>query len=643
MTDQNEVEAEPTLDEEKPAEGTSETPTETGTEQGSSPTTMSTPEVDYSQYDEADPDDGFSGGAGLAKMLMTLAVLGLVLGGGVYLAYSKKMKSEQAIELMTESVERLSKDGTYPAVSIVRDSLSRALEVVPDHPIAVSKLALLEAHSYMHNGEAEAKSRAETQLAIAESGNFEKAERFAARALIDIANDQQDKAYNDIKAIFDRGAKSSDLFFAFGVAQVLKGELGAGTEQIKKGAESQTNNVWMATVAADAEYRHGRVIGAYKIMDQVLRGSSARLRLRYAAQKMYYGLMFGRNPGKLPYFEVNNRLSRSEKIFKKDMETAKFAHGQARSEEGLSEVPGIVWGLSPVGTAVVALTHGEAYYRAGDLENASKKAKEAEVNLKKVDPSYTVRAELAKVHLLKGRVALAGGDIATADKLLRSASSKTAGHHSYHAGVAVDAAIQHRQWDLADQMLLLYEKASYQKGGKKLTGKKLKEAKADDYDRFLRKMKIALGRGEDAKDNKAKQRYGAEILDEKEGLLEQALSSNTPGNARRVLNTLKGNTMIMMGKAKEAKSHYESWLGNEPKLMATPVVAEALGRLGIAMKSWGEAEAALGKAANLYKGKGYDVYTERRIYRNVAQLYRARGKRAEAKRYQALADGKAAK
>ena len=160
--------------------------------------------MDYSQYDEADPDDGFSGGAGLAKMLMTLAVLGLVLGGGVYLAYSKKMKSEQAIELMTESVERLSKDGTYPAVSIVRDSLSRALEVVPDHPIAVSKLALLEAHSYMHNGEAEAKSRAETQLAIAESGNFEKAERFAARALIDIANDQQDKAYNDIKAIFDQ-------------------------------------------------------------------------------------------------------------------------------------------------------------------------------------------------------------------------------------------------------------------------------------------------------------------------------------------------------------------------------------------------------------------------------------------------------
>ena len=57
----------------------------------------------------------------------------------------------------------------------------------------------------------------------------------------------------------------------------------------------------------------------------------------------------------------------------------------------------------------------------------------------------------------------------------------------------------------------------------------------------------------------------------------------------------------------------------------------------------GRSEAALGKAANLYKGKGYDVYTERRIYRNVAQLYRARGKRAEAKRYQALADGKAAK
>ena len=101
--------------------------------------------------------------------------------------------------------------------------------------------------------------------------------------------------------------------------------------------------------------------------------------------------------------------------------------------------------------------------------------------------------------------------------------------------------------------------------------------------------------------------------------------------------------MIMMGKAKEAKSHYETWLGNEPKLMGTPVVAEALGKLGIAMKSWGEAEAALGKAANLYKGKGYDVYTQRRIYRNVAQLYRARGKRAEADRYQALADGKAPK
>ena len=77
------------------------------------------------------------------------------------------------------------------------------LEVVPDHPIAVSKLALLEAQSYMHNGDASAKTRAETQLAIAEAGDFEKSERYAARALMDIANDNPTKAYNEIKAIFE--------------------------------------------------------------------------------------------------------------------------------------------------------------------------------------------------------------------------------------------------------------------------------------------------------------------------------------------------------------------------------------------------------------------------------------------------------
>ncbi|MBM65791.1 MAG: hypothetical protein CMH55_06125 [Myxococcales bacterium] len=641
MTDQNEVEAEPTLEEELPTEGTPDTDSEAA--QPEPAAAPSTPDIDYSQFDEGDLDDGFSGGSGLAKMMMTLVVLGLVLGGGVYFAFSKKMKSELAVELMTESVERLNKDGTYPAVAIARDTFQRALEVMPDEPIAVSKLALLEAQSYMHNGQAGTIEAAEKYLRIAEAGNFEKSERFAARALIDIANGDASKASKDIKAIFDRGAKSSDLFFAFGVAEMLQGNVGVGAEQIKKGADAQVNNVWIATVAADAEYRQGRMIGAFKILDQVLRGSGARLRLRYAAQKMYYGLMFGRNPGKLPYFEVNNRLSRAEKTFKRDIETAKFAHGKYREKEGLGEVEGIVWGLSPVGTAVVALTHAEAFYRTGNLEKATAKLKEAETQLKKAEKSYTVRAELAKLALIKGRVALASGDVAAADKNLRAAATKAAGNHSFHAGVAVQAAIQHRSWDLADQMLLLYEKTAYQKRGKKLTGKKLKEAKGDDYDRFLWKMQIALGRGEDADNAKAKTRYGDEILNEKTGLLELALSSNTPGNARRVLNTVKGDTLIMMGKAKEAKAHYEGWLSNEPKLMGTPIVAEGLGHLGIALKNWGEAEAALGKAANLYKGKGYDVYTQRRVYRSVAQLYRARGKRAEANRFQAMADGKAPK
>lgn len=617
MTEDNELQTEPTVDDELNAEEAPEEPSGNGRDAEEAPTVSSSDDEDYSQYDDAPNDDGFAGGAGLVKMLITLGVLGGILGGVVFMAYQKSVKHDEAIELITEAVERLNKDGSYGSMVKVREALQASLVAMPEHPIAVSKLALLEAQTYLHDGEAEAKTRAQAMLSIAEANDFPKAERYAARALLDLADGNTDKAFADLKQIFDKGAKASDLFYVFGLAQVLKGNEGAGGEQIKKAATSQVNNVWLATAAADAEYRSGRVIGAFKIIDQLLRGSGAKRRLRYAAQKSYFGLMFGRNPGKAHYREVSPKLTKLEKAFKR-------LGGQ----------------LSPVGKAVVAMTHAESHYRAGDLEKATAKIKEVEKNLKGINTPLTVQSERSKLAVLKGRIALVSGDLAGADKAFRTAINKTATNHSYHAGIAVKAAIQHRQWDLADQMLLLYETAKYRRDGKKLTGKAAKEARADDYDRFLWKIRIALGRGEDSNDKTAKARYADEIMNKKDGLLELALSSNTPGNAKRVLKTVIGDAKLLAGDIKGAKSHYETWLSAEPKMMATPVVAEALGRLAIQLKNWGEAEAAMGKALNLYKGKGYDVYTERRIFRRMAVMSKARGKRADAQRFQALADGK---
>jgi hypothetical protein len=153
-------------------------------------------------------------------------------------------------------------------------------------------------------------------------------------------------------------------------------------------------------------------------------------------------------------------------------------------------------------------------------------------------------------------------------------------------------------------------------------------------------MRIALGRGAASSEKKTKLRLAGEILNEKTGLVEKALSSNTPGSARRTLNLMKANAMILKGDKDAAQKVYENWLGNEPKQMARPETQEALANLYIAHKSWAEAEAAIQKAGNLYAGKGYDVHTSRRIFALYSRFWKARGDKRKAKAWAAKAAGK---
>ena len=434
-----------------------------------------------------------------------------------------------------------------------------------------------------------------------------------------MADNKPDKVIADLKAIFEKGGNSGDLFFVFGLAQTMRGEAGAGAEQIRKAAEAAANNVWFATALAEASYRADNLTGSMKALSTLTSGPAKKKRLRYLALQMYYGLQYGKDPkGTLPKFnEVEKRLKKAEKDFKK-------VGGE----------------LSAVGQAIVANTYAEAAYRNGKFDDARKALAKVDKAIAKLKSPLVVAAEQAKVGYLRGRLALAEKDLAGAEKYLVKALTKTDPLHSARAAGALDAAINAQAYDLADKLLRIYEDAKYRRDGKKLAGKDRNQMVSDDYDRFVWKMQIALGRGAASKDKKTKARLADEILNEKTGLVEKALSSNTPGSARRTLNLMKANAMILKGDKGAAQKVYENWLGNEPKQMARPDTQEALANLYIAHKSWSEAEAAIQKAGNLYAGQGYDVHTTRRVYRLYARFWRAKGDKRKAKVWQDKADGK---
>jgi hypothetical protein len=542
------------------------------------------------------------------------------LGGGlVYMQYAGLQRFEAAQAKIKEAIEVLDNDGSFGAVNRARKAFNDALAEVSDDAIATSKLALLEAQSLLHDGDAEARARALSALEVAEANGFEKGERFAAQALLDLADNKPDKVISDLKAIFDKGGNSGDLFFVFGLAQTMRGEAGAGAEQIRKAAEAAANNVWFATALAEASYRADNLTGSMKALSTLTSGPAKKKRLRYLALQMYYGLQYGKDPkGTLPKFnEVEKRLKKAEKDFKK-------VGGE----------------LSVVGQAIVANTYAEAAYRNGKFDDARKALAKVDKAIAKLKSPLVVAAEQAKVGYLRGRLALAEKDLAGAEKHLVKALTKTDPLHSARAAGALDAAINAQAYDLADKLLRIYEDAKYRRDGKKLAGKDRNQMVSDDYDRFVWKMQIALGRGAASKDKKTKARLADEILNEKTGLVEKALSSNTPGSARRTLNLMKANAMILKGDKGAAQKVYENWLGNEPKQMARPDTQEALANLYIAHKSWSEAEAAIQKAGNLYAGQGYDVHTTRRVYRLYARFWRAKGDKRKAKVWQDKADGK---
>jgi len=558
-------------------------------------------------------------GVGAGTFLGSVILIGGLGGGLVFMQWNKLQRFEAAQVQIKEAIEVLENDGSFGAVKRARKALNSALSEVDEDAIATSKLALLEAQSLLHDGDGEARARAQAALAVAEANGFEKGERFAAQALLDLADNKPDKVVKDLKVIFDRGGNSGDLFFVFGLAQTMLGEAGAGAEQIRKAAEAAQNNVWFATASAEANYRADNLTGAMKALGPLNSGAAKKKRLRYLALQMYYGLQYGKDPkGTLPKFNgVEGRLKKAEKDFKK-------VGGE----------------LSPVGNAVVANTYAEAAYRNGKMDDARKALKNVDKAIGKAKTPLVVASENAKAAYLRGRIALVEGDLATAEKQMMKALSKLDPMHAPRTAGAIDTTINAGAFDLADKLVKVYEDAKYRRDGKKVTGKNRNQMVADDYDRFIWKMRIALGRGAASKDKKTKARLADSILNKKTGLVEKALSSNTPGSARRTLNLMKANAMILKGDKDAAQKVYENWLGNEPKQMARPETQEALANLYIAHKSWTEAEAAIQKAGNLYGGKGYDVHTTRRVYRLYARFWSAKGDKRKAKVWADKAAGK---
>jgi hypothetical protein len=593
--------------------------------------------------------------AGVGLFLATVLVLGAGLGGLVYWFYGQAQKTEHGISLIEEATSVLRADGSFRSVSRVRSLLTESLDYLPGSDVALSKLALLEAHSYVHDADPEAKKRAEAHLAVAEDNDFQKAERYAARALLDLADRKTKKVRTDIQAVIDRGAKAGQLLFVFGVAQTMDGETGAGAAQIQQASGSDAENVWYATASADAAYRDGKTIGAMEAVAPLLAGSAKQLRLRYAALQMHYDLMFGRSPGGAypkNTSEVLKRLKSAEESFKKACDNkcrswfGKRACVKGRGmdaseckklETTCSKSPR----LSKVGEATLANTYAEAYYRLGWLDKAKAELAKVAKAIGGQKLPMVVATEKAKAELLRGRIALVEKDLVKAEKHLRKALTKVDLTNPAAAAQAVDDAIAVGAPDLAEAMFKLYEQSKYRRNGKALAGKALINVRADNFKGFVWKIEIALARGRAAKDSKKKSGYADTILNEKTGLVEQALSSNAPSSARRTLNILKANTHIMRGDRKAAQTVYENWLGNEPKQMKRPEVQEGLARLYIAdKKATKEAETAIKGALNLYAGKGYDIYTQRRMVGLFAKLYRSRGKTSLARKYQAKADGK---
>ena len=129
------------------------------------------------------------------------------LGGGeLYMQYAGLQPVEAAQAKIKEAIEVLDNDGSFGAVNRARKAFNDALVEVSDDAIATSKLALLEAQSLLHDGDAEARTRALAALEVAEANGFEKGERFAAQALLDLADNKPDKVIADLKAIFEKRA-----------------------------------------------------------------------------------------------------------------------------------------------------------------------------------------------------------------------------------------------------------------------------------------------------------------------------------------------------------------------------------------------------------------------------------------------------
>lgn len=558
-------------------------------------------------------------GVGFGTFIVSIILVGAIGSGLIYMQWQKLQRFDAAQAQIKQAIELLENDGSYGAVNRARKAFNVALVEVEDDAIATSKLALLEAQSYLHDGDSEARGRALALLATAEAKGFEKGERFAAQALLDLADNKPEKVMKDLKAIFERGGNSGDLFFVFGLAQTMIGEAGSGAEQVRKAAEAAQSNVWFASAAAEANYRADNITGAMKALGPLTTGPAKRKRLRYLATQMYYGMLYGKDPkGTLPKFNaVTSRLKIAQKDFKK-------VGGE----------------LSSVGQAVLANTFAEAAYRNGKMGEARKSLAKVNKLIGKLKLPLAVASENGKAAFLRGRIALSEGDLAGAEKNLTKALTKLDPLHATRAAASVDASIEARAFDLADKLIRIYEDSKYRRDGKKVTGKARKQLVAEDYDRFIWKMRIALGRGAASKDKKVKARYADELLNEKTGLVEKALSSNTPGSARRTLNLMKANAHILRGKKDEAQTIYENWLGNEPKQMARPETQEALANLYIAHKSWSEAEAAIQRAGNLYGGQGYDVHTTRRIYRLYARFWTAKKDKRKAKVWADKAAGK---
>ncbi len=199
-----------------------------------------------------------------ARFLLDIAIIGGLLGGGVFF-YNKHITTKNAVQKLSSEGRDLMKKDDLVSLKAAEVKYKEILELDPDNGRGLSGLGEVYFHMAMQGDDTLGKSKEYIQRAIEE--NAETPSRYAVPAYLKIVEGNAAAAEVEVKQLLDDGIASPKLAHAYGWALAEQGKYIEANRILRQAQDTDFSAVAFRLTLAEVAHRQGQERAAVRHLD----------------------------------------------------------------------------------------------------------------------------------------------------------------------------------------------------------------------------------------------------------------------------------------------------------------------------------------------------------------------------------------